>query len=93
MLLLGFCEILASPWLSGISEDILVSVRDCNIESYMLWILQIAQVHRARTKEGVDVVVKVQHKGIKNVILQVRQVVFLLEFLVILCTASCVYLC
>jgi hypothetical protein len=33
--------------------------------------LQIAQVHRARTKEGLDVVVKVQHKGIKNIILQV----------------------
>ncbi|CAM6051335.1 unnamed protein product [Sphagnum compactum] len=30
----------------------------------------IAQVHRARTKEGLDVVVKVQHKGIKNIILQ-----------------------
>lgn len=30
----------------------------------------ISQVHRAQTVDGVDVVVKVQHKGIKNVILQ-----------------------
>lgn len=30
----------------------------------------ISQVHRARTTDGVDVVVKVQHQGIKNVILQ-----------------------
>ncbi|KAJ7520651.1 hypothetical protein O6H91_19G015400 [Diphasiastrum complanatum] len=30
----------------------------------------IAQVHRARTKDGVDVVVKVQHRGIKECILQ-----------------------
>ncbi|KAG0553680.1 hypothetical protein KC19_12G030900 [Ceratodon purpureus] len=30
----------------------------------------IAQVHRARTKDGKDVVVKVQHKGIKDIILQ-----------------------
>lgn len=30
----------------------------------------IAQVHRALTKEGVDVVIKVQHEGIKDIILQ-----------------------
>ncbi|KAI5082819.1 hypothetical protein GOP47_0002562 [Adiantum capillus-veneris] len=30
----------------------------------------ISQVHRAHTVDGLDVVVKVQHKGIKNVILQ-----------------------
>lgn len=30
----------------------------------------ISQVHRAQTQDGVDVVVKVQHKGIKSVILQ-----------------------
>jgi len=41
------------------------------------WILQIAQVHRARTREGVDIVVKVQHKGIKNIILQVKRNLFI----------------
>ncbi|MCO5594531.1 hypothetical protein L7F22_048563 [Adiantum nelumboides] len=30
----------------------------------------ISQVHRAQTLDGLDVVVKVQHKGIKNIILQ-----------------------
>lgn len=32
---------------------------------------QIAQVHRATTKDGFDVVVKVQHPGIREIILQV----------------------
>ena len=33
--------------------------------------VQIAQVHRATLRDGQDVVVKVQHEGIKEVILEV----------------------
>lgn len=33
--------------------------------------MQIAQVHRATLKDGREVVVKVQHEGIKEVILEV----------------------
>lgn len=33
--------------------------------------MQIAQVHRATLRSGEDVVVKVQHEGIKTVILEV----------------------
>lgn len=45
-------------------------------------ILQIAQVHRARTKEGRDVVVKIQHQGIKDIILQVHRHVFSVAYTV-----------
>lgn len=33
--------------------------------------MQIAQVHRATLRDGQDVVVKVQHEGIKEIILEV----------------------
>ena len=43
------------------------------LSSNFIWLCmkQISQVNRAETADGVDVVVKVQHKGIKDVILQV----------------------
>lgn len=34
-------------------------------------IMQIAQVHRATLSDGQEVVVKVQHEGIKTIILEV----------------------
>lgn len=33
--------------------------------------MQMAQVHRATLKDGQEVVVKVQHQGIKEIILEV----------------------
>lgn len=33
--------------------------------------MQIAQVHRATLRDGQEVVVKVQHEGIKEIILEV----------------------
>lgn len=33
--------------------------------------MQIAQVHRATLRDGKEVVVKVQHEGIKTIILEV----------------------
>ncbi|KAH7365518.1 hypothetical protein KP509_18G032400 [Ceratopteris richardii] len=41
-----------------------------NFDNVPLATASISQVHRAQTVDGDDVVVKVQHKGIKNVILQ-----------------------
>jgi aarF domain-containing kinase len=38
--------------------------------------MQIAQVHRATLLNGQDVVVKVQHDGIKTVILEVLLLLF-----------------
>lgn len=37
----------------------------------MFYAMQIAQVHRAKLIDGRDVVVKVQHPGIKTIILEV----------------------
>lgn len=34
-------------------------------------LMQIAQVHRATLQDGQEVVVKVQHEGIKEIILEV----------------------
>eukprot|EP00250_Pteridium_aquilinum_P020341 c24788_g2_i1 orf=561-3449(-) len=41
-----------------------------NFDNEPLATASISQVHRALTVDGLDVVVKVQHKGIKNVIIQ-----------------------
>lgn len=36
-----------------------------------IYYIQIAQVHRATLRDGQEVVVKVQHEGIKTIILEV----------------------
>lgn len=38
--------------------------------------MQIAQVHRATLNNGQEVVVKVQHEGIKDVILEVNNYLY-----------------
>lgn len=42
----------------------------------MFYVMQIAQVHRATLIDGREVVVKVQHQGIKTIILEVIHVLF-----------------
>lgn len=39
-------------------------------------VMQIAQVHRATLNNGQEVVVKVQHEGIKDVILEVNNYLY-----------------
>jgi len=39
--------------------------------------MQIAQVHRATLKDGQEVVAKIQHEGIKEVILEVLDLIIL----------------
>ena len=45
---------------------------------------QIAQVHRAVTRDGREVVVKVQHSNIKEIIHSVSQMLLLLPLLAVL---------
>lgn len=40
-------------------------------------VMQIAQVHRATLKDGQKVVAKIQHEGIKEVILEVTNLIIL----------------
>lgn len=59
-----------------VPEVIFPSVDDANISCNLILYcccssLQIAQVHRATLSDGREVVVKVQHEGIKTIILEV----------------------